>query len=287
MNFSIHKDTDFELSQSPTTNTIETSNGTQLRPERRRKSIKEKKERRKALYLDEGQAHTVWKPKHLTKKQSSGVSTTMLELEKQRQDLHERQQKLLSRVKATQEVLKVQREELATLDKDDTEEEGIQDNAQQLTLNERGKRQNVITRETEENSKLKKKRRNRKKRSMHFHNSVSQYVAAMAKHSPYRETPTAVPFRNRVPSTMSLKATSLQMGVMPLRQWKSLVFEEHKVTDARQKLLSQSLSPFETRIVTNHDTVSGEFDTTPTMATASGADTGENHQPRPMFTFES
>lgn len=216
----------FEMKQySTTVNGISTYNSTQLRPESIRKSIKAKKERRRALYLDEGQAHAVWKPKRYNKKVHVAVSvhTAMLEMEKYKQDLHERQQKLLSRVQATREVLKVQREELATLD----EEEKIPDEAM-----DRRQWRNVITRVMEENGTDtdRRERRNRKKQSMYFHNIVSQYVAAMTKQSPSSETAPSLThnsLKRRAPSYTSLKVAPLRTGVMPLRQWKSLVFEDH------------------------------------------------------------
>lgn len=213
------------------------SEGTQLRPESKRKSIKAKRDHRRALYLDEGQAHTVWKPKRVSRKVHVAVeiSTAMLEMEKQRQDLHERQQKLMSRVQATREVLKVQREELANFDEDEMEgDEWLiagQAGAGRRAAVDRRKWRSVITRVKEEDTGDVKHRekRNRKKLSLYFHNRVSRYVVAMAKPSPYSETG-GVPshtMTKRAPSYHSLKMAPLRTGLMPLRQWRSLMFEDH------------------------------------------------------------
>ena len=161
------------------------------------------------------------------------MSTSILEMEKQRQDLHERQQKLMSRVQATREVLKVQREELANLEEDEVDgDEWVigQPGSERRAATDRRRWRSVITRVMEENDGVtQRERRNRKKRSMYFHHTVSQYVAAMTKNSPMSETapPLTSSIKKRAPSYHSLKVTPLRTGVVPLRQWRSLVFEDH------------------------------------------------------------
>jgi hypothetical protein len=221
----------YELPLYLTGNGEITSSGTQLRSESKRKSIKAKRDHRRALYLDEGQAHTVWKPKRFARKVhvAVGMSTAMLEMEKHRQDLHERQQKLVSRVQATREVLKVQREELANLEEDvaDVEDWGIGGPGGGRRADKRRWR-SVITRVNDDMKQ--RERHNRKKRSMYFHDTVSQYVAAMTKYSPQGETGALVTsdaHKKRAPSSHSLKVTPLRTGVVPLRQWRSLLFEDH------------------------------------------------------------
>ena len=197
-----------------------------------------------------------------------GVHTAMLEMEKYKQDLHERQQKLLSRVQATREVLKVQREELATLEEEkkteeEEEEEEEEEGAREIlspgrhTMTRRQWR-NVIARVMEErgSNAERRERRNRKKHSMYFHNIVSQYVAAMAKPSPYSEHSPMLPhssLRNRVPSSTSLKVAPLRTGVVPLRQWKSLVFEDHhKVLQTQTSCPYNNNNDEESRIDVDH-----------------------------------
>ena len=259
----------YELLQQPTGNgdLTTTHTGTQLRSESKRKSIKAKRGNRRALYLDEGQVHTVWKPKRFARKVhvAVGVSTAMLEIEKHRQDLHERQQKLVSRVQATREVLKVQREELANIDEDEVERDEWMMNG----CSEAGRRamdrrrwRNVVTRvmEDERDGSTRRERGNRKKRSMYFHNTVSQYVAAMTRQP--LQTETAVPvdhIKKRAPSSHSLKLTPLRTGVMPLRQWRSLVFEDHHRVAANQTEPNHTDHDYEGPNTTGDS--AGEFDT--------------------------
>lgn len=241
----------FELSQhrfSSGSGGIGSANSTLLRSESKRQSIKAKQERRQALYLDEGQAHMVWKPKRVGRKPLTEITTAMQEMEKHRQDLHERQQKLLSRVQATREVLKVHKEELATLVEDKSP-------TQRQTSEKRWR--TAITKVMEENEEMRRRKRNKK--SLYFHEIVTQYVAAMAKEkskaaktqmaakpeapkAPKKQAPKKRPPANTV------KMAPLHRGAIPLRTWKSLVFDDHLKTttaptaETRQKHLSQ---PFE------------------------------------------
>lgn len=208
-----------------------TSSGTELRPESKRRSIKQKQQRRKALYLDNGEAYTIWKPKYLKKNISVEASNTVLEMDKQKQDLYERQQKLLSRVQATREVLKVQREEMATLE-DDTEED-VRMSVQECT-SDRENLPKTITGEVEKNEE-EKERQSMKKRSMYFHNTVSQYVAVMMKSSLHDLTVATMQeaLTHRVPSSVSLIVPPQHTG-MPLHHLKSN-FEDPKITETMKK----------------------------------------------------
>ena len=219
----------------------------------------------------------MWKPKRCIKRVALRDSIAMHEIEKHKRDLHERQQKLLSRVHATREVLKVQREELATLEEENEGEDMVgntQTNSQQRAT-ERRKWRNVITRVIEENgeTKLRECRNRNKQQTLSFHAAVSQYVALMARTPPYCETTTTPATNPKVPKvpmsraiSHSLKVPPPRTVVMPLRQWKSLVFDDqHKKTaaaaaaDTNQKHTGQ-ISEFEISV---QDKV---LDTTPTKA---------------------
>lgn len=261
----------YELPQYLAGNGDVSSSGTQLRSESKRKSIKAKRGHRRALYLDEGQAHTVWKPKRFARKVhvAIGVSTAMLEMEKHRQDLHERQQKLLSRVQATREVLKVQREELAHMEEDwlDVEDWGVGQTAggrREAAAADKRRWRSVITRVMEDNNNVKQReRRNRKKRSMYFHDTVSQYVAAMTKLSPQGERATLETNdaqKKRAPSSHSLKVTPLHTGVVPLRQWRSLLFEDHhRITQQATDPHHDNFTYEESQLTANCNDASSSF----------------------------
>ena len=284
--------TSFELPQYPASNGSASNayaSSTQLRPESKRHSIKAKQERRQALYLDEGQAHTVWKPKRAARKPLSGIATAMHEMEKHKQDLHERQQKLLSRVQATRKVLKVHKEELATLD------EGMAEEDTQRRTSEKKRWRNAITRVMEENEETRKRKQsNRKKRSMYFHDIVTQYVEAMvkAKGEAADMQTAANPEAPKAPRTRatanSLKMAPLHRRAMPLRQWKSLVFDDHLKTTAaaetREKHLSQ---PFEagSREMTTSDCISEED--CPSTASVGDMTQRENNQSGTPLTFSN
>lgn len=222
--------------------------GTQLRPESKRRSIKQKQQRRNALYLDNGEAYTIWKPKYL---KTAETSNTVLEMDKQKQDLYERQQKVLSRVQATREVLKVQREELATLE-DETEEDVKSSVRQCTTLRE--KWPNTVTGMTKENEK-EKEQQSRKKRSTYFHNTVSQYVAVMMKSSSHDPTVATLEdaLSHQVPTSVSSKAPPRHTG-MPLHH----LFDP-KITETMKK---QSPS-FKTKVCTNGEATPLDFNATP------------------------
>ena len=116
----------------------------------------------KSCFLDAGCAHAVWKPR----------CGSVVECVTRKNDIQKRQHKLLSRVWATQQVLKVHRKQSETaIIVDDKEVDGTD----QSISEERKMWQNVITKVMEDNKKGKYSRK-----SIHFHNVVTQYVAAMS-----------------------------------------------------------------------------------------------------------
>ena len=121
-----------------------------------------RRRRNHSIYLNAGERHTVWKPKH----------STIIEGKRNKKDILERRRKLLNRVWATQQVLKVQRETLASIP-EENEEEG---SGVHPTTTERKMWQKAIAKVIEQNPESIKK----EKKSMHFHDIVSQYVAAMS-----------------------------------------------------------------------------------------------------------
>ena len=147
----------------------------QLRTTAKTKSIRKKQDRRRALYLVAGQSHSVWTPRQRSVKKQSFTDVVM-EVVRNKQDLQQRQKRLRSRVMATQLVLKVQREEL-----DDAAREGEEDEVVPTPTTEKRMWQKVITKVMEDNTKA--KRRKRSKRSLHFHEVVSQYAEKMSKAS--------------------------------------------------------------------------------------------------------
>ena len=143
---------------------------TLLRSEAKTKSIRAKQDKRKPLYLSAGQRHSVWTPKQPSINKPSFADVVM-QVVQNKQDLRERQQKLRSRVMATQLVLKEQREEMVEDDGEKSEGE------QNTTPEKRVKWQTAIKMVIDDNTKAKKKRF---KKSVHFHDIVSQYAATMS-----------------------------------------------------------------------------------------------------------
>ena len=147
----------------------------QLRSTAKTKSIRQKQDKRRALYLVAGQSHSVWTPRKPSLKKQPAFTDVVMEVVRNKQDLQERQKRLRSRVRATQLVLKVQREELE-------EEEGGgggEGERVQTPTTEKRMWQKVIKKVMVENTKA--KRGKRSKRSLHFHEVVSQYAEKMAK----------------------------------------------------------------------------------------------------------
>ena len=133
-------------------------------------STKAKQDRRKSLYLFDGQMHSVWTPRHPSKSHT-GFTDIVTEVVKSKQDLLKRRQRLQSRLMATQQVLKVQREEMVVMS-----DEGEEENS--TVQRPAGKKwQRAIKNVTKDNTKAKKKS---PKKNIHFHDVVSQCVAAMS-----------------------------------------------------------------------------------------------------------
>ena len=187
---------------------LPTVGDTLLRPKQKTESIKAKRDKRKALYLDAGQAHIVWKPKRQESKKNIQLTDS-----ENRQDLLERQQKLQSRIMATQKVLKDHRELAIVSDED--EEEGIE--VYEPMFKEQLKTKKDVTKD---NAKAKRKKRS--KRSVHFHETVSEYVQTM---SPPKNNGAAKP------------------TVPGFRQWKSQFMEGNKETDTWKRCFSESSIP--------------------------------------------
>ena len=190
----------------PTTDTM-------LRSTSKTKSIRAKRDKQKALYLDRGQKHTVWIPKRQSKP-SAGFTDVVMEVVKHEQSLLERQRRLHNRVMATQHCLKVQREVIT-----DEDDEGS-GRTQQSTANKQKKWKKVITKVMEENAKMKRKP---SKTSLRFHDIVSQYVEATSKCD--QETPqsTAATIQAKAAARRSLRHWKSQfMEVPKTKKWKSL-----------------------------------------------------------------
>ena len=178
----------------------------QLRTTAKTQSIRQKQEKRKALYLVSGQRHSVWIPGQQTSIKRQGFTDVVMEVVQNKQDLKARQKRLRSRVMATQLVLKVQREEL-----DDAErEEGEREEEVRTPTSEKKMWQRVIKKVIEENTKAKRKKRT--KRSFHFHEVVSQYAEKMDKSGQDEETVRS--------TTLQAKAEARHA----LRQWRSQYF---------------------------------------------------------------
>ena len=140
-----------------------------MRPVARAKSIRAKDAKRKSLYLIEGQSHSVWIPPNKPDVKTTSFTDVVMEVVRNnKQDLFERQQRLHNRVTATQQVLKVQREEFGDASKAEGGE-GVT-----TTMPQKSKMwQKSIKKVIEDNVKAK-----RGMRSKHFHDVVSQYMIA-------------------------------------------------------------------------------------------------------------
>lgn len=93
-----------ELELEPTLRTGSDTRFLQVGSQRRKLN----RNKHKSLYLKDGREHAVWKPtSHTIRRPNSGACNDVAkEVMKQRRDLHERQQALLSQVQATQDVLR-------------------------------------------------------------------------------------------------------------------------------------------------------------------------------------
>lgn len=194
---------EMEHEQEEESRAVPTMDDTLLRPKQKTESIKAKRNKRKALYLDSGQTHMVWKPTRQESKKNIRLTDS-----ENRQDLLERQQKLQSRIIATQKVLKDHREALAIVS---DEEESIK------VHQPMSKEQPKITKD---NAKAKRKKRS--KRSVHFHETVSEYVETMSSPTNNGEAKPTVP---------------------GFRQWKSQFMEVDRETNTWKRCFSESSIP--------------------------------------------
>ena len=221
---------EFELDTLPDSQAATCTTNATLRSERRSRSINDKREKRKALYLDTGQTHMVWKPKHSQKKEATGFTDVVMEVIENRRTLLDRQQKLLSRVEATRKVLKAQKEELATLEEESNSDEEENSEAQQPTRKDGKKWQNAIARVKEDNRTANKKAKHAAKRSIRFHDIVSKYVSDMYTSSPNdgARLTTGPTEAGGGALYSSQQFTPVRAAPMSLRHWKSQVFEDQK-----------------------------------------------------------
>ena len=194
---------------------------TQLRSEAKTKSIRAKQDKRKPLYLSAGQRHSVWTPKQPSLKKTS-LTDVVMQVVQNKQDLRERQQRLRSRVMATQLVLKEQREEMVEDDGEKSEAE------QNMTPEKRVKWQTAIKKVIDDNTKAKKKR---SKRSIHFHDVVSRYAATMS---------------TTTRDDSAIQSINLQAKAdarMALHQWRSQYWGDPKQSRSRKpSIAKQSFS---------------------------------------------
>lgn len=143
---------------------------------------------KESLYLDGDEMHTVWKPRSIRR-----WST---------RDIHMRRNMLLNRVWATQQVLKVQRE-----DGPSTPEK------RHSTNMERKMWKRAITNVIDDNAKKDKGKRSSKK-NLHFHDVVSGYMARVGSDG-------AVAY--------SATSQANEEARSAMRQWKSGYIEECKL----------------------------------------------------------
>ena len=185
-------------------------------------------DRRNCLYLDTDQTHTVWKPKHSKKKETTGF--TVMEVIKNRRTLLDRQQKLLSRVEATRKVLKAQKEELATLEEDSNSDNEENSEAQQPTQKDGKRWKNAIARVKKDNRTANKKAKRAAKRCIRFHDTVSKYVSDMSTSSPNHgaQLPTGPTEAEGAALYSRKRAAPVRAATMSLLQWKSQVFEDQR-----------------------------------------------------------
>ena len=187
----------------------------------------------------------MWTPRRPSKP-CAGFTDIVMEVMRNKQDLLERQQRLRSRIMATQQVLKVQREEMAAMSDEDGEEDST---VQEAAAEKKKKWQRAIKKVMEDNTKAKKKP---SKRSIHFHDVVSQYVATMSTSS--HDDATVDQF-----TVTQAKAEARNS----LRQWRSQYMESTK--QKKKNPMKQSSS---VPIIPMHATVQHEM--CPTIPEESG-----------------
>ena len=225
-----------------------------------------------SLYLNRGKSHTVWKPNQHSGKWRSTFSDVVNEAIKRKQELLERQKSLQSRVKATQDVLKIQKGELARvcesseegeeeeLGKEEEEEEEKGGNGTKQgggtgvhTLAGKGRWQHAIKNVVGE-QKSESKKKNLKKLSLHFHDIVNQYYAAMP-----QSTFQSGSLPMDCDEAPSLESASVQDGVIPFQKWKRRFIERQQSKEGREKSTKGSLHETTTVIP---DTIAEEAEIT-------------------------
>ena len=233
---------------------------------RRKKSVR-------SVYLHDGETHTVWKPSAPSPVTPAAPPSHFADVvhEVMRQNgklnLRERQRQLLSRVTATQQVLKEQNEELATV-AELTEDEGEEDReGEQRSVSAPGQRdtpgrkmwQHLIKSVIDEKKESEKDRkRNRKRSTVHFHEVVTNKVASMEPPravtlpSTSEQGETATVNNPVTPRKTTRRKTSVisrgrldtvtPSGAIPFMEWKSQFYERQRL--GRQDSMKQFKSDY-------------------------------------------
>ena len=123
--------------------------------DRREKAIHTDEDQTKAISLDDGQTHTVWKPEHMS---SLGRDFSLLE----------RRKRLLNRVWATQQVLRVQ------------SDEGKGGNQQHSSVAVKQKQWQKALKKATTVRRRKSTMRRQSTQNLPFHDIVSQYATAIS-----------------------------------------------------------------------------------------------------------
>ena len=199
--------------------------------------------KRRSLYLRDGKMHSVWKPKSYSElKVTSKFQGAVKKVMKEKEDLHKRQQNLLNRVQATRDMLKEQKGELARLqdeEEDTTEENETQDEAvggsDPSHAHTPAKQWQRVIKKVVDNNAVHNKNNPTKKKPWQFHDVVSQYMLAVSKSRDGHQAQRSAQELIRAPSSPCLPASS---GVVPLRQWKSMMVKSRQ----KQMKLSSKIS---------------------------------------------
>ena len=228
---------------------------------RRKRSVR-------SVYLRDGEVHSVWKPKKVQPVTNpittptlppSNFADVVHEVMRQhgKLNLRERQRQLLSRVTATQAVLKEQNEELAAgagmTDEEDDEEkkEGVGERTAASTGGNRetpSKKmwQHAIKTVIDENKNddEKTKKRIRKKSTVRFHEVVTNKVATMdnvgsrglpsISEQPAPQTPNV---KRKLSLSRKRQETTTPSGAIPFTEWKNQFYE-------RQRMTRHGMKPF-------------------------------------------
>ena len=174
--------------------------------------IKPKPRKQDSLYLDTSRKHAIWKPQQQERSFSDGY----IEVLESRQDLIDRRKRLHHRVCATQEVMKVQREELEDVEGDDELGDGHQ------SMPKEGKKwQSAIKKVMESNANAKTR-----KKCLQFHDSVTQLVEMM-RNSSYRDSAESFGTSANEPSSRDCKTVPILNRPVKKRMTKSLLSESN------------------------------------------------------------